>query len=833
MTNSDTAQLQEVEQVRHFLAGFVFDDGLLQLSVGHPDNARYFRQAPIINGIPNDKDVYFGPAMRAKEGSHKEDCKGTLWLWVDIDDPVYPDATFPPSATAFSGHGHHLYYGLDVPLRDVAKVEELNKILIGDFPTADTACWNVNRLMRVPGSWNQPSERKGETEPVRAELRHMTAIRYSVEDIEVLGRLDDQTRYLIRTGSVERYRSRSERDWAVIRALVIAGASDELVTMLFDKQPVGDKYRDENQPEHYLQFSLQKMREELEKNPPTPGEKGGTKERRKGAQTTPIQVVEKSDGYYMVGHTSRRISTFTLTPKILLQGIEAGEQDAIVCDVHANEHTWPDVTFTRTAFRSVAAMDEHTPVASWQWLGSDSDVRHLLPFLIERLKEIGFPKVAATPVLGLHNIGDRWLYLGHQHTLAHDAQWEGVSAPLVWLPTGREHAKQTLDGWPTQDEIRRVGYLLPRINEPGPLWSMVGWHAAACLKPWLETKGFRYPVLNITGTRGSGKTATNKRVLMPLFSGQLDPTIYDAGTTKFVRLAILGSSNAVPMAFGEFRYERVEQFIGTVLLAYDTGEDPRGRADQTTQTYKLSAPFSVDGEDVIQDAAARERIVVARLRPATIVEGTTAFRAFEQLRDAVPPTFAAYFLRTTLGLLGSGELDKLLEDCKREMHEVFKRPLPDRVRNNYTVTLLGIRLAAHALSIRAPRAEVFDDGIGELVNLTTGKSRTLVDEYSEAIVNHRRQYGDSGFASDYDHAANILWFQMSSAHQWWLSQRRRQGGSTLQRDAIASQLKESSYIVGPTNRSGTIMYGIRLSAGVEYGLDIPVTLGGRQVSFEV
>lgn len=817
-----------------FLRSFLFDGGLLQLTVGDPadGNVRWLRAAPRFSSVPEDADVYFGPALRAREGSLKRDVQGSLYLWLDIDDPVVPDFTFPPSALVFSGNGNHGYWRLTEPLLDLEKLEQLNKILIADVPTADPACWNSNRLLRVPGTWNV---HRPDKPPRLAELRTFESHTYSVEDIEVLGRLDERVRHVIRTGDSDAWKSRSERDWFVIMSLLTAGASDELVTFLFHNQPVGDKYREGEKGEHYLQHTLAAARQQLIDSPPTVGElpeSKAKKERRKGANSVPVQIVEKSDGYYMVGHVSRRISTFTLDPKVLLQGVQFGAPDAIVCDVQAGDDVWEGITFSREAFNSIAAMDKACPVASWSWLGTDSDVRQLLPFLMDRLREKEFPHVAASPVVGLHWVGGELCYLGDKEVLTTEGAWIGTSGPLTWLPTQREHPKQSLNHELADGEIALINELLPRLNEPCPLWTMIGWHTAATLKPWLESQGVRFPILNITGTRGSGKTTLNK-LLMALFSGQPDPNVYDAGTTRFVRLALLGSSNAVPIAFGEFRYESVEQFIRTVLLSYDTGHDPRGRADQTTQDFALSAPYSIDGEDVIQDPAARERILIARLRPETVDEGTVAYKSFGLLRHRVPAGLAAHICRSSLALVSDGTAIELLAEAKADMFAEYPGKLPDRVRNNYTVAHLGVKLYARAMGVEAPTAAVFRPGLEELVNMASGRSRTLVDEFVEAIVNYAAQHGHVAFNWKYEPATKRLWFQMSSAHGWWLMQRRRQNMGTLQRDAIVAQLREAPYMLPANSTYGTIMYGVDLAAAQRYGLDIPPDLGNRQITLEL
>jgi hypothetical protein len=343
------------------------------------------------------------------------------------------------------------------------------------------------------------------------------------------------------------------------------------------------------------------------------------------------------------------------------------------------------------------------------------------------------------------------------------------------------------------------------------------------MKPWLETKNYRFPILNVTGTKGSGKTTLSQRIMMRLF-GQIDAKGYDAGTTKFVQLALLGSSNAVPIAFSEFRADAVEKFQRTILMAYDTGHDPRGRADQTTQDYPLSAPFSVDGEDVINDAAARERIIVARLRPATIEEGGSAYNAFQNIRNALPTNFAGSYIRSCLAAIRNGDATRILSEARAKIDNTFTGSLPDRVRQNYSVAMFGVLMFCRFCGITVPDANVFTDSISEIVNMESGRSRTLVDDFVETMINATRLYGNVGFFHHYEPSTKTFYFSLSTAHQWWLRQRKQQGTDALQRDAIKAQVKEASYFTDNKVINGSWMFGISLPAALEAGLDIPAEL---------
>ena len=760
-------------------------------------------------------ELYYTPAFTDGKGRDKDNILGTHALWVDVDSPAKPSCTLPPSLVVWSGHGWHYYWYVAPAITDRELIESYNKILIRDLGgDSDNACWNCNRLLRVPGSSNN----KEPAAPVVCEIRSETGVCYTADDFVTLDKLDKAARHKIKTGDSRGYKSRSERDWAVVSALVRAGGADSLIHTIFAHNPCGDKVRDETTAAGYLDTTITKARSR--KDAVAGGSVDNTFEKRE-------------DGYYVGGKRgARRVSTFTIDPRILLDGSILSSEDALVGSVTASGHEWKDIVFTRSAFSGILKMDKETPVAAWQWLGRDDDVRHLLPHLMTELQAKGLPRSVAAPAIGLYNLKDVWYFVGDKEVISASETWPGYTGPIGWLPSKAEHPKLSLEEHDVSEkDLAELAELLPQLNEEEVIWPLLGWYASTALKPWLEVKGYRFPILNVSGTRGSGKTTLIQRVLMPLF-GQKTPKSYDAGTTKFVMLSCLGSTNAVPIAFSEFRYESVEKFLRYILLSYDSGHDPRGRADQSTVDYILSAPFSVDGEDLIADPAARERIVVAALHPNTISEGGIAYDSFKRFRASTTARrttswFGGYYLRYILSRLATGDIEDLLLEASRGVFQDFPGRLPDRVRNNHIVTYLGIRLFCDATGISCPSPTILTRSINSVFNVGSGRSRTLADDFVEDATN-----AVPCNVFKYVISEGVFWIQISSAHGWWTMLRRRMGKTALERDAIGSQLKEAPYYVEARLVEGTWMHGINLAGAQDAGLDIPRDIHERTFSLK-
>lgn len=784
----------------NFLKDFLFDQsGFIAVATMQPEiQYTYLDTATIEQPLPlaMNQDLYFGPAERKNKGNEKTDVLGSMTLWVDVDEAAQLQTTLPPSVTVLSGHGWHLYYYLDKPLTDIDEIERLNKILARDVVGGDVACWNVNRILRVPGTINN----KIPVAPIAVELNvYHPELRYTPGEIEVIGKLSKATRHHIRTGDSRGFRSRSERDWAIIRGLFHAGASDSLIIRIFDVQPCGDKHRAN---EAYLAHTMEQARTA---KPETP-------------------IVEGEDGWYVEGAKGRRkISTFTFEPHLLLDGTPFKAEDALVGTVRASSHNWEQVTFGRAAFTNVGRMDKQTPIAAWQFLGNDSELRQLLPYLLSKLQDQGMPRVVATPSLGLHYVKGKPYFVTDRYVLGADVMWQDFAGPIAWLPNQREHPTYDF----TLEEDIAAAKILPTLHEPSVIWLMIGWYTASIIKPWLEAQTYRFPILDVVGTKGSGKTTLIERVFMPMLN-QTDPKSYNAVTTRFVALAVLGSSNACPVSFSEFRYDAAEKFIRYVLLAYDTGHDPRGRADQTTVDYALSAPFSIDGEDLVEDAAARERIVVAFLHPKSVKEGSEYYEAFQKVRYA-PLHIGTALVWTALRLIESGDMLRLLQESRQAIMDAFPQSLPDRVRNNHIVVALGIKLWCSVVGVPIPDWQVLERSITSVFNLKAGHTPTAADAMVEEIVNTCARSHEY-FKWYWDDVAKVLYFQLTAAHSWWLAARRRQGRGTLERDALSAQLLEAAYIIPPKMVESVWMYGIDLVKAQAQGLDIPSEISSKQIT---
>lgn len=109
-----------------------------------------------------------------------------LALHVDVDDLQALDRirAFHPSPTVvvFSGGGYQAFWKLRRPSADLARIERINATIA--HALGGDKCWNIDRIMRLPGTLNVPNAKK------RAAGR-VPALAYVVEELTDWTRLYD------------------------------------------------------------------------------------------------------------------------------------------------------------------------------------------------------------------------------------------------------------------------------------------------------------------------------------------------------------------------------------------------------------------------------------------------------------------------------------------------------------------------------------------------------------------------------------------------------------------------------------------------------------------
>ncbi|KKK98306.1 hypothetical protein LCGC14_2644080, partial [marine sediment metagenome] len=362
-----------------------------------------------------------------------------------------------------------------------------------------------------------------------------------------------------------------------------------------------------------------------------------------------------------------------------------------------SEHTdyvWKDEVFPKAAFSGTNSFIRRLTKGSWIWLGTDAQIRRLEAHLMRQIEEQGIPRTAGTSSIGRH--GDVWVY--EHGTFDHAATLEVATAPYWYAKPNDDQGfrfSYPAPGRDHDDLVRRVYELLPRVNTPEVIWPVIGWFFAAPMKPILGRQGLRFPILQMYGSRGSGKTTLQNEIMFPMFGGSLDESsvALDSQTTPFALIRAMSYSTSVPLALSEFRASQrnADDLLRYLRLTYDSGRATRGRADQTVASYKLTVPVVIDGEDAIDDSAVNERSILIHMRPETLRD-QDCVRAYEELASLPLHLFARNYIQYTLDK--DAGIQDLVEQWRTRLAKMFGSQLPPRVFESYARVMVGLQLYA-------------------------------------------------------------------------------------------------------------------------------------------
>jgi len=178
--------------------------------------------------------------------------------------------------------------------------------------------------------------------------------------------------------------------------------------------------------------------------------------------------------------------------------------------------------------------------------------------------------------------------------------------------------KFTLDdiGEYDEDEVGRILELLPQVREKERGLPVLGWWYGSLFAPHIRSEEGELPALTITGETGAGKTAL-LQLLSQLFG--LDPEPASPKTTRFSLIRHMSATTNIPVWFDEYKPAEMSKYeadrFHDLFRKHTRGVDvTRGRQDQSEESYSLTAPVVLSGEQQIQGNAEQRRAIRVRLK---------------------------------------------------------------------------------------------------------------------------------------------------------------------------------------------------------------------------
>jgi len=366
--------------------------------------------------------------------------------------------------------------------------------------------------------------------------------------------------------------------------------------------------------------------------------------------------------------------------------VNLGDKDVLFCTIISTQNNkYIDHRLENEAWQSKQKLLKALGHSDLTFHGSEADVQNLAQYITSR---------TLNSKTGINYIGlkdDAFVAKGVNITrdeLNYDPEIELYIRGTESLADEYDLTKTCSD----QEylDVAKVIYTnLPNINQPGTIYPLIGWTSLAPIKEKITEEIGAFPVGNVAGEAGSGKTASLESIGM--LSGAVDGTVHDCRITKFALLHLVSSTNGVPIILDEYKEPSMDRITVTaikdILRGVYRGEvTKRGHADQSVSSYKLQAPVIISGEYKIDETAIKERSIFSVFKKKSL-NNKNYVDAFKRLNTVDLGLFQPRFIKYLLGI----DLKRYFTGARSyfSQHKTYKALNP-RVQNNWLVLHVGL-----------------------------------------------------------------------------------------------------------------------------------------------
>ena len=402
-------------------------------------------------------------------------------------------------------------------------------------------------------------------------------------------------------------------------------------------------------------------------------------------------VIEARNKYVCVreGRDGEReyhdVSNFIIVPtqRIMVEG-----KERVGCDFVTSDRSYSDEVIPRAAWNDKRRFMDVFPSIDLIWRGQQREIQAVQ----EIVSHYDIPIKQGTSKLGLQN----GIWVTPEQIFDKDGV---ISDPdVVYLPVGGRGELDDKLVYPLTEDEKFVQILdtvyenILKLNDLDVMMPVIGWFFAAGFKPEFEREVGAFPILSIWGTKGSGKS-TLLRFMWRLFGyeGGLEAKLFSCTETDFVLMKLFSGTTSIPIILDEYKphdmpKNRFMALRRMLRRSYNGESEFRGRQDQTTVEYNLSAPVAVAGEVSLSESALMERIVNVKMSPTDLNDERRDHYVSVVHQDLSP--FGTRYVQFVL----STDFDQQYEIAK----ELTSRWLvglttPDRVFNNLVAVTFGFR----------------------------------------------------------------------------------------------------------------------------------------------
>ncbi|MNY85809.1 hypothetical protein D3C78_20090 [compost metagenome] len=237
------------------------------------------------------------------------------------------------------------------------------------------------------------------------------------------------------------------------------------------------------------------------------------------------------------------------------------------------------------------------------------------------------------------------------------------------------------------------------MTNPTKANAILGWAIASMIKDQISSRVVecRLPILFVYGNREVGKSVLITSLMRTLGWAGLQGNgeeIGLRGTSVAQMRDILCSYDSMPVIFGEFRISNTntEALTKDILLLYDgmsstkKGAKEQGRYESVSQSY--TAPLVILGNDLIQDEAAKSRLLVMHME-TTDRAGEQCGNHMNEMRR-LPAGSVGYEIYSWL-LNNWNTLGDIIDEGA-EFVDNLNLPLQSRAKSTAICVTIGLKL---------------------------------------------------------------------------------------------------------------------------------------------
>ena len=459
-------------------------------------------------------------------------------------------------------------------------------------------------------------------------------------------------------------------------------------------------------------------------------------------------VSETPHGYITgFGKNQRTITTFTLEIISKFSHVPEDEEEGETrvgtnAIIRINGHKRERVTILEDAWNSVREFKQVIKgKGNLAFYGSDIDLQKLKNKLFADESNM-------TEIAYVHSVGIHRHKIGGRTILVYVEPGFSVSS------TKERDTHQIWGAIPACPDIRAASYPDPdddlkdfidkmlHCNDPLVTCTLIGWMALCHIKVQLTMRDNQFPIINLWGNAGSGKSAISSLfVYLHGVDYMLEHSPMSLqGTTPWAVAQYCTTSESTPRLIEEFNRgemptAKYDQFSGMFKAAWNKQTFAKGGIDThtvggTTRTgakvieSQISAPLCVMSEQAPERPALRQRMIQLNIKKA----GRELPGAEENFYHVIDNKSVMTSLARAMVWESLDTHPEWVADTMEEFREIIPREIDARPRFSYQAVLTGVKFFGKTLHSIGLDEEYINETVKFMMGTITDNLANTLDE---------------------------------------------------------------------------------------------------------